>query len=58
MSKGSKGRFRPGEVVPQSGQARNPATNTEVTVVKGERFPPTPKTGQGYVMTDITKHKK
>lgn len=50
--------YRPGQQVPFSGQAENRRTKTEVTVVKGERFPPTPKSGDGYKMTDRTKHKR
>ncbi|MEW6661975.1 MAG: hypothetical protein AB1447_06250 [Bacillota bacterium] len=54
---------KPGEKVPRSGQAeiigsRGGRTGNERTVVKGEPFPPTPKPGQGYKITDPTKHKK
>ncbi|MHC1781458.1 MAG: hypothetical protein AB9891_01625 [Anaerolineaceae bacterium] len=31
-------------------------TGKEVTVVKGEPLPPTPKSGQGFVIVDKTKH--
>lgn len=51
-------KLRPGQTVPYSGQARNNTTRTEVTVVKGERMPPTPAAGQTYTMVDRTKHKK
>ncbi len=50
--------LKPGMQVPFSGQARNNSTRTEVTVVRGERMPPTPKPGQSYTMVDRTKHKK
>lgn len=49
--------YKPGQAVPKSSQARNTTTGTEVTVVKGERFPPTPAAGQRYVIADVTKHK-
>lgn len=50
--------YYPGETCQISGQYRNTATGKEVTVVKGEPFPPTPKPGQQYVLIDITKHKE
>ena len=50
--------FKPGQPVPFSGQAQNQRTKTEVTVVRGERFPPTPKSGDGYKIVDRTNHKK
>jgi hypothetical protein len=50
--------FKPGEVAPVSAQYKNIKTNQEVTVVKGERLPPTPKKNQVYTVSDITKHKK
>lgn len=50
--------FRPGEKCPKSGQYINTMTRTEVTVVKGESFPPTPKPNQRYKLVDKTKHKK
>jgi hypothetical protein len=50
--------YTPGQKAPTSGQYKNPGTGTEVTVVKGEPMPPTPKSGQGYVLVDKTKHKK
>lgn len=49
--------YKPGETAPTSGQYKNPSTNTEVTVVKGEPLPPTPGKGQGYKLVDPTKHK-
>lgn len=53
----SKKMYSPGQKVPTSGQYKNPSTGAEVTSVKGEVFPPTPKSGQGYVLVDKTKHK-
>lgn len=50
--------LRPGTPAPFSGQARNNTTRTEVTVVRNEPMPPTPKAGQTYTMVDRTKHKK
>ncbi len=55
--------YKPGEKVPDSGQAeivgpRGGNTGEERTVVKGEPFPPTPKKGQEYIITDKTKHKR
>jgi hypothetical protein len=54
--------YKPGEVVPESGQAeitnsRGQGTGEERTVTKGERFPPTPKPGQKYRVVDPTKHR-
>lgn len=45
-------RFKPGERAPRSGQYRNPSIGTEVTSVKGEPLPPTPKKGQRYIFVD------
>lgn len=53
-----KKRYSPGETVPKSGQYKNTSTRTEVTSVKGEPLPPTPKSGQKYVLVDKTKHKR
>ena len=47
----------PGQIAPSSGQYRNNQTKTEVTVVRGERMPPTPKPRQHYTLVDKTKHK-
>ncbi len=51
-------RFKPGEKAPTSGQYKNVNTGNEVTVVKGEPMPPTPKKNQDYILVDKTKHKK
>lgn len=58
----NKPNYRPGEKVPESGQypvvgPRGGSQGTEVTSVKGERFPPTPEPGQGYGPPDKTKHR-
>lgn len=54
--------YKPGEKAPASGQygvkgPRGGNANKEVTVVKGEPFPPTEKKGQTYQMNDPTKNK-
>jgi len=48
--------FRPGEIAQVSGQYRNTSTGYEVTVTAGEPFPPTPESGQVYVLVDPTRH--
>lgn len=53
----SKSKLTPGTPAPRSGQYRNTTTNNEVTATRGERLPPTPRAGQGYVLVDPTKHK-
>ena len=55
--------FKPGQTVPTSGQykvvgPRGGDKGREVTSVKGEPFPPTQKSGERYVMSDKTQHKK
>lgn len=55
--------LKPGQTCPQSGQyakvgPRGGGGHGEVTVVKGEPMPPTPKPGMGYQMVDPTKHKR
>lgn len=56
MSSNSK--LPPGTKAPVSGQYRNNTTRTEVTVVRGEPLPPTPRSGQTYTIADKTKHKR
>lgn len=51
-------KYKPGEKAPKSGQYRNNATRSEVTVTRGEPLPPTPRRGQSYTLVDPTKHKK
>lgn len=54
--------FKPGEIVPASGQylqiGPRGQKGSEVTSVKGERFPPGPKKGTTYKPVDMTKHKR
>ena len=54
----NKKEFKPGEKAPVSGQYINIYTKTEVTVVKGEPFPPTPRKDQRYILVDKTKHRR
>lgn len=56
----SKPPYKSGQIAPRSGQypqlgPRGGETGQEVTVVKGEPFPPTPKPGMGYGKPDLTK---
>ena len=51
-----------GETAKTSGQyeiigPKGGKTGLEVTVVKGEPLPPTPKPGEAFVLVDKTKHK-
>ena len=53
---------RPGVEARVSGQyelmgARGAGTGTEVTVVRGEPFPPTPGKRMSYHLRDRTKHR-
>jgi hypothetical protein len=52
--------YRPGQKAPVSGQypmlgPKGGDTGQEVTVVKNEPFPPTPKPGMGYGKPDKTR---
>lgn len=49
--------YKPGEIVPVSGQYRNTVTGREATCVRGEPFPPGPP-GSRWVLVDPTRHKK
>ncbi|MQY58082.1 MAG: YjzC family protein [Clostridia bacterium] len=54
--------FRPGQKASTSGQyeiigPKGGKTGQERTVTKGEPLPPTPKSGQHYILVDPTKHK-
>ncbi|MDA0263813.1 MAG: hypothetical protein O3A93_01675 [Chloroflexi bacterium] len=58
----AKPAHKPGETAKRSGQyplvgPKGGDQGREVTVVKGEPFPPTPKPGMGYGKPDSTKHK-
>lgn len=53
--------FKSGQKVPKSSEVeiidpRGGQTGQKRNVVKGERFPPTPKPGQTYQIVDPTKH--
>lgn len=53
--------YKPGQTVPVSGQyeiywLNGTRTYKERTLVKGEPFPPTPASAQGYVLKDATRH--
>lgn len=53
--------LKPGQPAPNSGQygvrgPRGGASGTEVTAVKGEPLPPTPKPGMTYDLVDRTKN--
>jgi hypothetical protein len=55
--------YKPGQKAKVSGQypllgPRGGKTGREVTVVKGEPLPPTPKPKMGYGTPDKTKHKR
>jgi hypothetical protein len=54
--------LKPGQTAPRSGQyeqlgPRGGRTGHEVTVVKGEPLPPTPKPGMTFALVDPTKNK-
>ena len=55
-------KIKPGEKAPVSGQygtigPRGGKINHEVTVKKGSKMPPPPKSGQQYVLVDPTNNK-
>ena len=63
MSKPKGTMHKPGQKAPESGQygivgPKGGKTGTEVTVTKGKTLPPTPKSGQGLILVDKTKHKE
>lgn len=54
--------YKPGQTADRSGQyeivgPRGGRTGIERTVTKGEPLPPTRKSGEGYRLSDPTKHK-
>ncbi len=54
--------LKPGQPAPHSGQyeevgPKGGKTGHEVTVVKGEPLPPTPKPGMTFTLVDPTKNK-
>ncbi len=57
----AKKTYKPGQIAPASAQMgiigpRGGKTNQERTVARGERFPPTPKKNQQYIIADRTKN--
>lgn len=55
--------LKPGNEAPKSGQygvygPRGRDLRREVTVVQGDRLPPTQKPGQTYRLDDETKHQR
>ncbi len=54
--RGTEKRFKPGQIVPQSGLYLNEKTGTQVTCVRGKKFPPGPKQTT-YILSDATRHK-
>ena len=55
--------YKPGQIVPKSSQVeivgpKGGRTGIERTVVRGEPFPPTQRSGQSYLIIDRTKHGK
>lgn len=63
MGKDKGTTHKPGQKATESGQygvvgPRGGTSGREVTVSKGERLPPTPKPGQGFVLVNKTKHKE
>ena len=60
MGKSKSTPLKPGQHAPESGQygiigPRGGNTGAERTVVKNEPLPPTPKSGQTYIIVDRTK---
>jgi hypothetical protein len=53
--------LKPGRTAPRSGQYQQigprGGAGKEVTVVRGEPLPPTPKPGMHYTLVDPTKNK-
>lgn len=54
-------KYKPGEIVPKSGiykeLTREDDFVTEVTCVKGEKFPPTEASGYHYELARAARHK-
>ena len=57
MTEENRKQHKPGEVAEVSGIYKNLQTGFDVTVVKGEHFPPTPESGQRYELVDRANHK-
>jgi hypothetical protein len=49
--------LKPGQIAPISGQIQESGSETEKTIIRGNRVPPTSKPGNIYVIVDVTKHK-
>ena len=47
-----------GEKCPKSGQYRPIGSKTEITMVEGNKIPPTSKGITKFVLVDATKHKR
>lgn len=63
MTTESEQLYKPGEIVPQSGQYElinqdGGSEGREITSTKGEHFPPTPESGMRYKLVDATQHKR
>lgn len=54
----AKRNVKPGAPAPTSGQYRPTGGGSEITAVEGKPLPPTPKSGQEWVLVDATKHKR
>ena len=50
-------KVKTGEKCPQSGQYKIKDQNTEITLVKGKRVPPTSSGATSFTLVDKTKHK-
>lgn len=50
-------RFKPGETCLKSGQYTL-TDGTQATIVKGEVFPPTPRKGMGWKLTDASRGRR
>lgn len=50
--------YKPGEIVPESGIYQPSKGKSDITSVKGERFPPAPKPNTTYEIKVPTPHKK
>lgn len=50
--------YKCGEICPISGQYKVRGENREITMIKGNKFPPSPnRTDISYILVDKTKHK-
>lgn len=51
-------KIKTGQKVPISGQYKPVGINTEVTLIKGKRVPPTLNGATTFILVDKTKHRK